>query len=127
MNDRLKLDGVFRFGLAGACSTGIDFVIYMFLSLKIPLTISKGIAMTISSIFSYIVNKRFTFENNEQTNTGYLMRFYLVFFANMGINLSVTYLSYKATGNKLMAYAMATACGMIVNYLGQRFYVFRMK
>jgi putative flippase GtrA len=113
--------------MVGGCSTGIDFVLYMLISLKLPITISKGISMIVSSIFSYYANKNYTFGNKEKTNVGYFIRFYLVFAANFGTNLGVNYLIYHSTGYKLIAYVMATACGLTVNYLGQRFFVFSKK
>lgn len=125
--NKLRTNSILKFLIVGGCSTGIDFVIYMLLSMRISITISKGISMLSSSVFSYIVNKQFTFENKERTNTGRLVRFYLVFLTNLGVNISVNYLLHIATGNKLFAYMLATVFGMTVNYLGQRFLVFHVE
>ena len=123
--DRLVVNRIFKFLIVGSCSTSIDFIIYMLLSMKISITVSKGISMVCSSVFSYMVNKRFTFGNKEHTNIGYLIRFYLVFLVNLGTNMSVNYLLYTAMQSRLVAYIVATACGMAINYLGQRFIVFQ--
>lgn len=114
-----------KFVIVGGCSTAIDFTIYMLLSLSLSITLAKGIAMCISSIFSYIANKRFTFDNKEKTDAGYIFRFYIVFAANFGTNLGVNYLIFQNSGYKLFAYVLATVCGMTVNYLGQKFFVFK--
>lgn len=116
-----------KFVLVGGCSTAIDFVIYTILSAKFPITFSKGVSMILASVFSYTVNKRFTFSNHEKTNIGYLVKFYITFIVNLAVNLGVNYFVYQSTGYKLAAFVLATSCGMLINYLGQRFFVFGIK
>ena len=120
LKDKLLSSKIVRFVLVGGCSTGIDFVIYVLLSMQIPITISKGISMISASVFSYFVNK-------EKTTLAYLIKFYLTFGANFMVNLGTNYFVYSKTGLKLLAFVMATICGMTVNYIGQRFFVFNDK
>ena len=117
-------NSILKFVVTGGCSTGVDFIIYMLLSLRLPIIVSKGISMVAASVFSYIVNKRFTFENKEKTNAGYLFRFYMVFAVNLGTNLGANQFVFDKTGDKLIAFVLATLCGMTINYIGQRFLVF---
>ena len=70
--ETLLSSSIVKFLLVGGCSTGLDFVIYMLLSLRLPITVSKGISMILASVFSYVVNKQYTFENKEKTNAVYL-------------------------------------------------------
>ena len=125
LKDKLLSSKIVRFVLVGGCSTGIDFVIYMLLSMQMPITISKGISMITASMFSYFANKRYTFANKEKTTLAYLIKFYLTFVANFMVNLGTNYFVYSKTGLKLLAFVMATICGMTVNYIGQRFFVFK--
>lgn len=128
MRERLNVflpSSVLKFLAVGGMSTGIDFILYMVLSVKLPLMFAKGISMIVSSIFSYIANKSFTFKNKEKTNVKYLFKFYIVFGTNFATNLIVNYLIYKYTGFKIIAFIIATICGMTINYLGQRFFVFK--
>ena len=118
---------VIRFVLVGGCSTLIDFIIYIFLSVKINITVAKAISMVCSSAFSYIANKNFTFSNREKTSIFYLIRFYVVFGANLITNIGMNRWIYMVSSNKVIAFGVATFCGMTVNYLGQRFIVFRGK
>ena len=115
---------IIRFVMVGGCSTLIDLVIYIMLSMKIDISISKGISMVCSSVFSYIVNKNFTFSNKEKTNITYLIKFYIVFAINFATNLGVNRLIYTFTASKIIAFILATICGMTVNYMGQRLIVF---
>ena len=125
--DKVSKNKIFRFLVVGGCSTLIDFIVYMLLSIRLDINLAKGISMIVSSIFSYFANKNFTFSNKDKTTISYLLRFYLVFGANFCTNLSINYLIFSNTGYKLLAYVAATACGMTANYLGQRFIVFERK
>lgn len=80
--------------------------------------------MILASVFSYIANKSFTFKNKSKENIRYLIRFYTVFAVAFAANLGVNYLVFQYTGYKIAAFILATLCGMSVNYLGQRFFVF---
>lgn len=128
MKDSLKQflqNKFFRFLLVGSCSTAIDFVIYMLFSLRIQINIAKTISMLMASVFSYAANKLFTFQDTHKTNVGYLIRFYIVFVLNLATNIWVNYICYNSSENKVLSFVFATAVGMTLNYLGQRFFVFR--
>lgn len=57
-----------RFLITGGISTGIDFIIYIFLSSYFDISIAKVISMIIASIFSFILNKTWTFSDIEKVN-----------------------------------------------------------
>ncbi len=123
--EKFKSSSLPRFLITGGCSTAIDFMVYLLLSRNLPTAVSKGISMLTSSVFSYFVNKRFTFRNQEKTNLGYLLRFYAVFALNLGANIGMNELVFRVSGHKIFAFLCATAAGMTVNYLGQKRFVFR--
>ena len=116
--------GFFRFIVVGGLSTVIDYSMYMLLSRHLLIELSKGISMMIASIFSYSMNKRFTFRNHKRTNSRYIIRFYEVVLINLIINMTVNTVVYRMTDLKTPAFILATCAGMAVNYFGQRFFVF---
>ena len=115
---------IVRFVLVGGISTAIDFIIYMLLSMKLPVEISKGISMVSASVFSYFANKNYTFKNKDKTNIGYIIKFYIVFAANLAANIAINSLLYHSTGYKVLSFIIATLAGMTVNYVGQKIFVF---
>lgn len=116
---------VFRFLVVGGSSTAIDFVVYMILTMKLPVNVAKTISMGISSIYSYFANKKYTFKNKDKTDIKYLVRYYIAFAFNFITNVSVNSMIYQKTQMKVVAFIIATACAMIVNYLLQRYFVFK--
>lgn len=113
------------FLLIGGLATTIDFVIYNYLFSFFSINASKLISMLSSSLFSYFMNKIFTFNKGKNYNQKYLIKFYVIFLLNLLTNVFVNYYVYKLTSVKLLAFILATLFGMTVNFIGQKFYVFK--
>ena len=113
------------FIIIGGLATTIDFIIYSYLLDFISINFSKLISMLVSSLFSYFMNKIFTFNKGKNYNSKYLIKFYIIFLLNLLTNIFVNYYVYEWTSIKILAFILATLFGMIVNFIGQKFYVFK--
>ena len=116
---------ILRFIVIGGISTLIDFGIYWICSKVCDISIAKFVSMLIASVLSYILNKLWTFEDTKKTNLVSLVKYYITFGVNMGINISINRWIFICSGNKFIAFVVATGCAMIVNFLLQNFWVFR--
>lgn len=122
-----------KFALVGAINTivgtGVMFFLYNFCSVNY--WISSASNYVIGSIVSYFLNKHFTFKSTEQS-----MKQIIKFILNISICYFVAYglakpivtaflseVGGKAEGNIAMFVGMCLF--VILNYFGQRFYVFR--
>ena len=112
------------FVFIGGCSTAIDFILYLLFLNAVNVVIAKGASMIAASVFSYILNKTLTFKVREKTDTGMVVRFYIVFVLNLLANVSVNWLFYSLLQTKVIPFILATAAGMAVNFLGQKYFVF---
>lgn len=83
--------------------------------------------MIAASVFSYILNKTLTFRVRKKSDTGMVVRFYIVFILNLLANVSVNWLFYSLLQTKLIPFILATTAGMAVNFVGQKYFVFRAK
>lgn len=124
MDNKMFFKRLFRFCIIGGITTIIDFIIYWFLSKSIDISLAKICSMLCASIFSYFINKSWTFENSDNKHIRYIWRFYIVFVINIILNTS-NKLAYEKTRNKIFAFIVATGCATIINYLLQNFWVFR--
>lgn len=116
---------VVRFLIVGGTSTIIDYLIYMVISTKLNLLLSKCISMLIACIFSFIANKNWTFRNKDKENYKMVLKFVGAQIINIGVNTGINYLMYNLTHSKTIAFVIATFIAMIINYLLQRFVVFK--
>lgn len=114
-----------RFLVVGGSSTLLDFVIYMLLSTKVDITISKCISMSISSIYSFFINKNWTFSDSEKITIVLALKYILCVLINIGVNTLVNTLTFSITNNKIISFIIATGFAMIVNFVIQKEVVFR--
>lgn len=116
-----------RFLITGGISTGIDFIIYIFLSSYFDISIAKVISMIIASIFSFILNKTWTFSDIEKVNICKIIKYLFSQVVNIGTNVGINRLVYYIIQNKIIAFISATAVAMLINYILQKLLVFRRK
>ena len=114
-----------RFLVVGGSSTLLDFAIYMLLSTKVDITISKCISMSISSIYSFFINKNWTFSDSEKITIVLALKYILCVLINIGVNTLVNTLTFIITNNKIISFIIATGIAMIVNFVIQKEVVFR--
>lgn len=114
-----------RFLVVGGSSTLLDFIIYMLLSTKVDITISKCISMSISSIYSFFINKNWTFSDSEKITIVLALKYILCVLINIGVNTLVNTLTFSITNNKIISFIIATGIAMIVNFVIQKEVVFR--
>ncbi len=114
-----------RFLVVGGSSTLLDFIIYMMLSTKLNITISKFISMTISSIYSFLINKNWTFNNKNKITFILTFKYILCVFINIFVNTTSNTLIFNLSKNKIVSFIFATGIAMIVNYTIQKKIVFK--
>lgn len=114
-----------RFLVVGGSSTLLDFIIYMLLSTKLNITISKFISMTVSSIYSFLINKNWTFNNKNKITFILTFKYILCVFINIFVNTTSNTLIFNLTNSKIISFLFATGIAMIVNYTIQKKIVFK--
>lgn len=125
MNVLKKHNKEFRFLIVGGCSTLIDFIIYMVLSCFINIVVAKMISMIIACLFSFFVNKQWTFSFKQKTNVFLVMKFIISQILNILINTTTNAVLFKLFGIKILAFVFATFIAMIFNFLFQNYVVFK--
>jgi len=116
-----------KFLITGGSSTLLDYVIYMLLSNSINISVSKVISMSIASIYSYFINKKWTFTNKEKVSLWQVSKFVICQVINIAVNTTTNYLIYNLCGNRTIAFIIATGVAMVVNFLIQNYFVFKNK
>lgn len=113
-----------KFCVVGGCSTLLDMVIYFALFNMLGSIWSKIISMSCSMIFSYNFNKRWSFAVKTQKTGKELISFFVTQIVNLTVNVGTNYVVLTISQMKLVAFVVATAFAMTVNYSLQRFWVF---
>ena len=114
-----------RFLVVGGSSTLIDFIIYMFLSSKISIHFSKLISMFIASIYSFLINKNWTFSHRKKISVILIVKYIIGQILNILVNTLTNSLIYSLSSSKIFAFIIATGIAMVFNFLFQNYIVFK--
>ena len=88
-----------RFIISGLTTVIIDFIAYViFINLGINLTLSKAISFLIGTLYSYFINKNWTFKAIGGLKI--FMKFLFIYFFSLNINFSVNRLIVNNFDNK---------------------------
>lgn len=122
-----KYRSFIKFIVVGSLSTSLDLCIYIVLSNTIDITISKLISTTIACISSLLLNKTWTFQYGEDISVVLILKYTISQIFNILFNVTTNTLIYKVTKLKIVAFIIATLFAMILNFLLQKYYVFKTK
>lgn len=122
-----------KFALVGGMTTAINFVIYALLVLSGVHYIQAAIvAFVLATLNSYTFNRKWTFRAGPHQHER-LVKFAVVQLIGLGINLAaLTYLvehvhvgSWSFQDHKLMAQLIANGFVILSNFLGNKFWTFK--
>ncbi len=119
-----KILRLIRFGIVGGSATALDACVYALLLNVLPLNYSKLLSMLVSCTYSYILQKRWTFQDRGKEKSKILL-FAIAQIINISVNVKVNELAFYWLDNKVYAFIIATGVATIVNYCLQRWVVFR--
>mgnify|MGYP006091906149 CR=1 FL=1 len=118
---------IFSYVLIGLFVVLVDFLTYHFFNIlfSVDLSISKRLSYLTGASLSFILNKRLTFKSKEKKISEPIL-FSVVYFLSFILN-SFTHdvlLNYFS-GN--YPFYIATMVSVLINYFGQKFFVFKKK
>jgi len=128
-----------RFILAGICSVATDCLVYYLLTNYLPANIAKGISFLTGTSVAYLINKYYTFEQTKKSISE-VFKFLALYLTTLSFNIVtnalVLHFSPIILSNfdytnpqlvKLFGFLCATGVSTILNFIGQKFWVFKMK
>jgi putative flippase GtrA len=138
--------------LIGISAVMLDLIVYYLLTVafNVSIDISKALGFASGSVYTFFVNKSWTWNNKEKTSVMMFSRFMIIYGASLFINLAVNRLalftipefeaffqlkdnqmierlSFHFKVDKFFAFFLATVASACWNFMGQKFWVFREK
>jgi putative flippase GtrA len=116
-----------RFCTVGMGNTLIDFTVFFLLvSIGIPYLVAQILAYLAGMTNSYIWNRLWTFQMKQRVNLQEMARFVLINLASLTIAFLILSYIYEVRGMPLFwSKGIATASGMLVTFIGSRYWVFK--
>lgn len=98
---------------------------YFLLLSSLGYNVAKTLSFITGSMVAYGLNKFWTFRNPSR-DTWEVLRFCVLYAATLGINVVVNHgMMTLWPGAAVIAAVCATGASMVLNFLGQKFWVFR--
>lgn len=113
-----------KFTFSGIIAVAVDFGVYYFLNRYTGHNTSKGISFLTGSIVAYLLNKFWTFGAKEFSGKQ-LFRFFFLYLTTLAINVLVNKGVLSLYHSVLFGFLCATGASTVLNFMGQKFWVFK--
>lgn len=113
-----------RFLVAGLSAVGTDLGFYYLLLNFLDSSIAKGISFLTGTIVAFIINKYWTFEKKEKSYIE-IIRFAILYSITLGVNVLTNKLVLDNSGIVILSFIIATGVSTVLNFIGQKFWVFK--
>lgn len=122
--NKIKKKELVRFLFGGGSAVAVDFITYqIFLKMGIEMDYAKGISFLCGSVVGFILNKLWTFEC-KRFSKGEIVRYALLYSCTAMINSFVNRLVFVLLPIKMAGFLCATGVSTVLNFLGQKYFVF---
>ena len=113
-----------RFILSGILAVTVDLLTYQMLVNYLNYDLAKALSFICGTIVAFIANKYFTFKKYKKRNKE-VWQFALLYIATLTINVAINRLVLDISQIIFLGFLVATACSATLNFLGQKFWVFK--
>ena len=116
---------ILKFLVGGGTAVIVDFFTYkIFMILGLERTIAKTLSFICGSIVGFIINKYWTFKS-PKFQIKEILKYTVLYILTALINSQVNKYTLLLFGNEIFAFLCATGVSTILNFLGQKFLIFR--
>jgi gtrA family protein len=116
---------ILKFLVGGGTAVVVDFFTYkIFMILGLERTIAKTLSFICGSIVGFIINKYWTFKS-PKFQIKEILKYTVLYILTAFINSQVNKYTLLLFGNEMFAFLCATGVSTILNFLGQKFLIFR--
>ncbi len=124
---QIKMKELLRFLVGGGSAVIVDFVVYRILVyIGIDMSVSKAISYVAGAAVGFVINKFWTFEC-KQLSLKEVFRYIILYACSALANTAVNAVVMCVLPVTLFAFLCATGVSTIINFFGQKFFVFRQK
>lgn len=124
--ERFEIRELLKFCVGGGSAVIVDFLMYMFLKQYTVVSAAKAISFIMGAAVGFVINKLWTFESRS-FSTSEIMRYILLYACSATANMLVNKGILLISSVTVLAFLGATTVSTTINFLGQKFFVFRKK
>ena len=125
MKGRIDIKEILRFLVGGGSAVLTDFITYhLLMRIGVSVDISKAVSYVLGAAVGFVINKLWTFESKE-FKISEIIKYIILYACSAAINTFVNSLVLGWFNIYILAFLAATGTSTVINYIGQKFFVFR--
>lgn len=124
IKSKFEIKEILKFLVGGGSAVIVDFLVYTLLKRSIDVSLSKAISYIAGALLGFIINKLWTFES-KKFKVSEIVKYALLYAFSAGANTAVNGVVLKIISSNGYAFLCATGVSTVINFLGQKFLVFR--
>ncbi len=113
-----------RFLVAGLSAVCTDLITYYLLLNILPQDIAKSISFLLGTIVAFVINKYWTFEKHTKSYKE-IFQFLILYTITLCANVVTNKIILDYTSVIFLAFIVATGISTVLNFIGQKFWVFK--
>lgn len=113
-----------KFCVGGGSAVIVDFFVYLLLKQNIYISVAKIISFVSGAAVGFVINKLWTFES-KAFKLSEILKYVLLYACSAIANALVNKGVLVMTDITFFAFLCATGISTIMNFLGQKFFVFK--
>lgn len=123
-NNKISIKELLRFLVGGGSAVVTDYAVYrILLAAGMYVSAAKGISYVCGAAVGFVINKLWTFESKEFSKAE-IVKYVLLYIISAAANAAVNKAIINISNIQLLAFLCATGVSTIMNFLGQKFFVF---
>ena len=112
------------FLIAGLSAVGTDFITYYIMLNFLHHDIAKILSFILGTIVAFVINKYWTFERYKK-NYKEIFQFIILYSGTLFVNVMINRSVLDFTELVFLAFLIATGASTILNFAGQKWWVFK--
>lgn len=124
IKSKFEIKEILKFLVGGGSAVVVDALFYAILKAYIDFSVAKAISYILGAFVGFIINKLWTFES-KKFKVAEIYKYIILYacsaLANTGVNKFVIWI----IPSTVFAFLCATGTSTVMNFLGQKFLVFR--
>ena len=124
ISEKFDFKEVLKFCVGGGSAVIVDLVVYLLLKHWISVSASKALSFVAGAAVGFVINKLWTFESRSFKPLE-ILKYVILYTCSAIANTVVNKGVLALVDITLLAFLCATAVSTVMNFLGQKFFVFR--
>lgn len=124
IKSKFEIKEILKFLVGGGSAVIVDALFYAILKAYIDFSVAKAISYVLGAFVGFIINKLWTFES-KKFKVAEIYKYIILYACSALVNTGVNKFVIWIIPSTVFAFLCATGTSTVMNFLGQKFLVFR--